>query len=191
MATAPPTKGLEVDSDGNYVLPRGHRAPGWTVDALLEAGKVEEAGAELESLISAGVNSGPSIPMDEAFWKRLRDRGSGEAIRTAMKRWRLPSESSPLAADDLETLIDYLTESSGAQVANRWLDSYDHTVELLCSTPLMGLHCRFQQPQNRHIRRFPVSGTFKTWLIFYTPSKTSVRIERVLHSARDWRRLFV
>ena len=65
---------LVEDEDGveSYVLPADHRLPGWTVDALLADGKVEEARAELERLIMEGVDSGPGIPVTETFWDDLR-----------------------------------------------------------------------------------------------------------------------
>lgn len=82
MATIPQTSkqsSITIDSDGNYVLPIGHRMPGWTVDALLEDGKVEEARAELERLVLEGVDSGPAIEATPEFWERLHARALGKA----------------------------------------------------------------------------------------------------------------
>lgn len=82
MATIPRVSkqaGLTVDDGGNYVLPENHKMPGWTVDALLEEGKVEEAHAELERLVAEGVNSGPGIEATPEFWERLYARARGEA----------------------------------------------------------------------------------------------------------------
>jgi len=84
MATIPQVSkqsGLSIDSDGNYVLPSDHRLPGWTVDALLEQGKVEEARTELERLICEGVDSGPGIEVTPEFWEELYARGRGQ-VRT-------------------------------------------------------------------------------------------------------------
>ena len=81
MATIPQVSKaspITVDSEDNYVLPKGHRMPGWTVDALLEDGKVEEARAELERLVLEGVDSGPTIEVKPQFWERLHARARGE-----------------------------------------------------------------------------------------------------------------
>jgi hypothetical protein len=75
MATTPQVSkqpGLPVDSEGNYILPKDHKLLGWTVDALLEEGKVEEARAELERLVLEGVDSGPAIEATPEFWAELR-----------------------------------------------------------------------------------------------------------------------
>jgi len=85
MATIPQSSkqpGIAVDSDGNYILPEDHKMPGWTVDALLEEGKVDEARAELEGLIMAGVDSGPGRPMTEEFFDELLARARAGAGRT-------------------------------------------------------------------------------------------------------------
>jgi len=81
MATIPRVSkesSVTVDSDGNYILPKGHRIPGWTVDALLDEGKVEEARAELERLVLEGVDSGPAIEVTHGFWERLHARALGK-----------------------------------------------------------------------------------------------------------------
>ena len=85
MATSPQASkrsDVTVDSDGNYVLLEGHRMPGWTVDALLEKGKVEEARAEMEELIMAGVNSGPGRPMTEQLFEEILANARSRAGRT-------------------------------------------------------------------------------------------------------------
>jgi hypothetical protein len=82
MASSPQVSkqsGLSVDRDGNYVAPKGYRMPGWTVDALLEEGKVEEARAELERLVLEGVDSGPAIEATPEFWEALHSKARAKA----------------------------------------------------------------------------------------------------------------
>jgi hypothetical protein len=84
MATIPQVpnqSGLTTDSDGNYILPADHRLPGWTVDALLDQGKVDEARAELDRLVLEGVDSGPAIEATPEFWAELRAELHREADR--------------------------------------------------------------------------------------------------------------
>ena len=72
MATAPQIakqSGLELDIDGNDIIPADHKLPGWTVNALLDQGKVEEARAEFERLIQEGIDSGPGIEGTPQFYE--------------------------------------------------------------------------------------------------------------------------
>ena len=66
MATAPRNY-LPLDDDGNYA-PKDKDYPGYTVDALLAEGKVEEARTELERLVLEGVDSGPGIEVTPQYW---------------------------------------------------------------------------------------------------------------------------
>ena len=82
MATAPQvTKKLGLDSDGSYILPSDHRLPGWTIEALLAEGKVEEARAELERLILEGIDSEPKIEVTPQFWADLRAEARENVVR--------------------------------------------------------------------------------------------------------------
>jgi hypothetical protein len=82
MATLPRIR-FEVDENGEeqLVLPEDHRLPGWTVDALLKEGKVDEARNELERLILEGANSGPGIEATPAFWDELKAEVKDQARR--------------------------------------------------------------------------------------------------------------
>jgi hypothetical protein len=73
---------MEEDDEGAGFEPKpGHRLPGWTVDALLEEGKIDEARAELENLIVAGVNSGPVRTMDEEWLNGMIAKAKSRARR--------------------------------------------------------------------------------------------------------------
>ena len=74
MATAPQQKWPDNDLEsGDIYEPRpGHTLPGYTVDALLAEGKVEEARAELERLLQEGIDSGISPEPPDEMMNRIR-----------------------------------------------------------------------------------------------------------------------
>jgi hypothetical protein len=80
MATIPQTKPVEQELDFEEIHPvePGHKLPGYTVDALLDQGNVEEARTELERLLLEGIDSGPGIPVTPEFWEQLHARARGE-----------------------------------------------------------------------------------------------------------------
>ncbi len=68
MATAPRPQHLEED----FTFDAGKaKLPGYTVDALLAEGKIEEARAELERLVLEGIDSGPGMPMTNALFEEI------------------------------------------------------------------------------------------------------------------------
>jgi hypothetical protein len=73
MAIAPQPQHLDEDFDDESYTPKpGHTLPGYTVDALLEQGKVEEAREELERLCLEGVDSGEPVLMTPERWEEFR-----------------------------------------------------------------------------------------------------------------------
>ncbi len=73
MATAAQPQFNDDPEDGSIYNPKpGHTLPGYTVDALLAQGKVEEARAELERLLQEGIDSGPGIEDTPQFWEDIR-----------------------------------------------------------------------------------------------------------------------
>jgi hypothetical protein len=74
MATAPQQKWPRNDLESSDLFePKpGHTLPGYTVDALLAEGKIEEARDELERLLQEGIDSGPGIEVTPQFWEDIR-----------------------------------------------------------------------------------------------------------------------
>jgi hypothetical protein len=73
MATAPQPEFDDASDSGDIYDPKpGHTLPGYTVDALLAEGKVEEAHAELERLIQEGIDSGISPESPADMMERIR-----------------------------------------------------------------------------------------------------------------------
>jgi hypothetical protein len=82
MASVSQSKPVEenVELEDAYVLKPGHRLPGWTVDALLAEGKVDEARVELERLLQEGIDSGVSEEPVAEMMERLRARVRSRAL---------------------------------------------------------------------------------------------------------------
>jgi len=80
MATAAQPQFEDSPEDRSVYIPKsGHTLPGHRVDALLAEGKVEEARAELESLLQEGIDSGLSSEPPGEMMNRLRARARGRA----------------------------------------------------------------------------------------------------------------
>ena len=88
------------------------------------------------------------------------------------------------ASRDLEDITGYLQGEAGETIAIRFRDAVDRTVDLLRTTPNIGVASRAGSPRHRDMRRLPLSHPFDRWMMFYTPASTEIRIDRVLHSAQ-------
>lgn len=95
----------------------------------------------------------------------------------------------PQANEDLVESSAYLIQNATTEVATRFVRSIFSTSALIATMPGIGLNCRFKRPELRKVRRLPVTN-FVRWLTFYYPTSEGVDILRVIHSSRDWRRLF-
>jgi plasmid stabilization system protein ParE len=60
----------------------------------------------------------------------------------------------------------------------------EYTAELLSHSPGMGIPWD-SAGSKRGMRRLPVSGAFDKWIIFYTHSRTALRIHRVFHGSQN------
>ena len=77
---------------------------------------------------------------------------------------------------------------AGEEVARRYLDALDATLQLLCLQPGLGRVRRFRHPKLRGLRSFPIRRPFDRHLIFYRFDRATLYAERVIHSARDFPR---
>ena len=67
--------------------------------------------------------------------------------------------------------------------ASRLVDRFDEALKMLAENPLAG---RVREELAPDVRSSPVGN----YLLFYRPTQNGVELIRVLHSARDLRRLF-
>ncbi len=63
---------ITYSEDGQIQLPPDPNDPGYAVDALLAAGDIEGARAELERLALEGMDSGEAIEMTPEAWEEFR-----------------------------------------------------------------------------------------------------------------------
>jgi len=92
------------------------------------------------------------------------------------------------AMRDFLEQFDYIAMDSEA-VALRFLAAAEASFRVLAQNPTMGVACEFRGPRGKGLRRWRVKG-FEHYLIFYRPFSDRIEIARVLHGARDLKRLF-
>jgi toxin ParE1/3/4 len=89
---------------------------------------------------------------------------------------------SDAARRDLAEIWDYIA-SDDFDAADQWLDVMKQKLELLAEFPGMG---RERTYPGRIFRSFPVGR----YVIFYQPFHGGITVARVLHGARDFRKIF-
>lgn len=92
----------------------------------------------------------------------------------------------PQALADLVETAEFLAEGD-VEVADRFFDAFESTLESLKRTPKIGAVKRYRDQTD--IRMWFVQG-FENSLIFYTESANEIVIIRVIHAARDYTRFF-
>jgi toxin ParE1/3/4 len=92
------------------------------------------------------------------------------------------------AMRDLLEQFDYIAVDSEA-VALRFLAAAEASFRDLAQNPTMCVACEFRGPRGRGLRRWRVKS-FEHYLIFYRPFSDRIEIARILHGARDLKRLF-
>jgi plasmid stabilization system protein ParE len=92
----------------------------------------------------------------------------------------------PQAFIDLIETADYIARDDPA-IANRFFNDFDSTLEILAKMPKIGT--ARQLSDGRIIRMWFVQG-FERCLIFYTENSEEIVVLRIIHSSRDYTRLF-
>ena len=105
----------------------------------------------------------------------MRSPGSGKG-----RVKKLPL--APRAEADLDEIFDYLAPRSPRGAA-RVIQGLLEQCERVCDTPLGYPAC---EALRAGLRR----AVYRPYLIFFTLDKTGVRIERIVHGARDLPSLF-
>lgn len=93
---------------------------------------------------------------------------------------------TPQALTDLIEIADFIARDD-LDVAERFFDSFDETIEILAQTPEIG--SRKEMTGYNNLRMWFVKG-FEKCLIFYTESADELVIVRIVHSSRDYNRIF-
>lgn len=84
----------------------------------------------------------------------------------------------------------WYAENANIEVADRFLEAADNTLEQLATMPESGVPVFVRNAELQGIRRFPVSDGFKKILLFYFPLRDGIDLVRVVHGNRNLERLF-
>lgn len=100
-------------------------------------------------------------------------------------RYRL----SPAAVEDMEAVVDHLREQNPV-AAVRFVEAAQATFEHIAFMPLAYPRMHTTRPALADIRRRPLTGAFKRYLVFYRVADDDhVDVVRLLHTARDLDRI--
>jgi toxin ParE1/3/4 len=88
---------------------------------------------------------------------------------------------SSTARRDLQGIHDYIAVDDPA-AALRWIDRIEETCRLLGENPQIGESCDELSAGLRMISE-------GNYIIFFRPAVDGAEIARIIHGARDWRRL--
>ncbi len=95
----------------------------------------------------------------------------------------------PVKRDILAQWVWYV-ENADLETANRFVAAVEETIALLAAQPQAGSHLFAWSPQLQGLRKFPVGGGFRNFLIIYKPLADGISVLRVIHGSRDLRVLF-
>ena len=95
---------------------------------------------------------------------------------------------TPGAERDLLRQANYMEETASLEAAERFYDAAERAFADLAEMPGMGRRKETGNPHPKDLRQWPIPG-FDKHLIFYRPTGAGVEIVRVLHGARDIKRL--
>ncbi|HTK26900.1 MAG TPA: type II toxin-antitoxin system RelE/ParE family toxin [Pyrinomonadaceae bacterium] len=90
--------------------------------------------------------------------------------------------------EELVNLSFYLAERD-EEIAQRFLDACDETFQLLAQNNLLGAVRNFKNKKLSEVRMWRIKG-FNSYLVFYIPTPTGIKILHTLHSATDYNRAF-
>jgi toxin ParE1/3/4 len=94
----------------------------------------------------------------------------------------------PQAEADLIGCYAYLGENATIETADRFLDAAERTLAILAKSPGIGAGYKSAKRELSGIRSLPVSK-FKKYVLFYNTFDDRSELVRVLHGARDIRRI--
>jgi plasmid stabilization system protein ParE len=94
----------------------------------------------------------------------------------------------PAADRDIDVHIAYISREN-PDAAGRYVEAVSAILEHIVRMPGMGATREYRIPRLAGLRMIPVPG-FDNFLVFHLVTPRTVGIVRVLHSARDIRKVF-
>jgi toxin ParE1/3/4 len=86
---------------------------------------------------------------------------------------------------DFDQQYCWYLEQTGEELAERFLNAVEITLESLLTQPDLGRRRKFRHPSLAGIRSFQVKRPFQNILIFYPHTTAELSAERLMHGARD------
>ena len=99
-----------------------------------------------------------------------------------------PSLFTPQAWQDVLDIVAYIA-ADNASAAERFVPALEDTCTQLLALPGLGSARSFQSAEIKDVRQMAVTG-FENYLIFYSATKRSITVLRILHAARDFPTIF-
>ena len=86
---------------------------------------------------------------------------------------------------DLQRQVDWYRDKAGSELATRYVDTVQATLEQLTKAPRIGKLRFLDWPELAGIRSWRVQKPYHRHLIFYRSDDKTLFAERVIHGARD------
>jgi plasmid stabilization system protein ParE len=96
----------------------------------------------------------------------------------------LPVSVARRAEQDMALQYRWYLDNADLDVAERYLNAVDETIQTLARQPDLGIRRHFAAPELAAIRSIQVGKPFGQHIVFYQPGEI-LGIERVMHGARD------
>jgi len=89
------------------------------------------------------------------------------------------------ALADLQLQSSWYAESAGPDIAERYLKSFDESLDAVAKQPYLGRPRHFEHEMLSGLRSFSMVGAFRTHLVFYHCERDLIRVFRVVQGMRD------
>ena len=86
---------------------------------------------------------------------------------------------------DFDQQYNWYLEQAGEELAERFLNAVEITLQSLLAQPDLGRRRKFRHSALTGIRSFQVKSPFQNILIFYRHTAAELSVERLMHGSRD------
>ncbi len=86
---------------------------------------------------------------------------------------------------DFAKQFAWYAQEAGPDIARRFQEALDQTLNKLASQPDLGRLRRFRNPRLQGVRSLPVVRPFNKFLVFYRVEGDVLHAVRLMHGARD------
>jgi toxin ParE1/3/4 len=94
----------------------------------------------------------------------------------------------PAARREIDEIVAYYIETASDGIALRFRKATLKTFRMLAARPFLGVVAKVRSLHLKRVRMWRVRE-FEDYLVFYLPLEDGIQVERVIHAARDYRRV--